>query len=124
MGRKAFGFWTQISKWIAQSYPKVFAPEWLFGGRKHGWFLRYKKSKSFCSLIPEKSRFAILIVFGADERAKMEAIRPELSAPTREAYDNAATFHDGKWLYLPVSKAATIRDVQRLLAVKRRLKSG
>jgi len=123
MVKKAFSFWTQISTWIAQSYPGVFTPEWLFGG-KHGWYLRYKKSKSFCSFIPEKKRFAILIVFGADERAKVEAIRPELSAPTRKAYDNATTYHDGKWLCLPVSNAATIRDVQRLLVVKRRLKSG
>ena len=124
MGQKAFSFWTRISTWIAQSYPQVFTPEWLFGGRKHGWFLRYKKSKSFCSLIPEKNRFVILIVFGADERAKVEAIRPELSAPTREAYSDATTFHDGKWLCLPVSNAATVRDVQRLLGVKRRLKRG
>jgi hypothetical protein len=123
MGEKAFSCWTRLSTWIAQGYPKVFTPEWLFGGRKHGWFLRYKKSKSFCSLIPEKNRFAILIVFGADERAKVETIRPELSAPTREAYDNATTFHDGKWLYLLVNNTTTFRDVQRLLAVKRRIKS-
>jgi len=76
------------------------------------------------SHIPEKNRFVILIVFGADKRAKVEAIRPELSAPTREAYNDAATFHDGKWLCLPVGNAATIRDVQHLLAVKRRLKGG
>jgi hypothetical protein len=124
MGRKAYGFWTRVSEWIAQSYPNLFTPEWLFGGKKHGWFLRYKKSKSFCSLIPEKNQFVILIVFGADERTKVETIRPELSAPTREAYDNATTFHDGKWLCLRVSNGTTIGDVQRLLAVKRRLKSG
>src|SRR4030042_5985276 len=101
MGKKAFGFWTRLSTWIAQSYPNVFTPEWLFGGRKHGWVLRYKKSKSFCSLLPEKKRFSILIVFGADERAKVESIRHEISTPTLEAYDNATTFNDGKGLYLP-----------------------
>jgi hypothetical protein len=123
MGKKAFRFWTQMSTWIALSYPGVFAPEWLFGG-KHGWYLRYKKSKSFCSFIPEKKRFEILIVFGAEERAKVEAIRSDLSDPTRNAYDKAPTYHDGKWLCLPVGNAATMRDVQRLLVVKRKLKCG
>jgi hypothetical protein len=62
MGRKAYGFWTRVSEWIARSYPIVFTPERLFGGKK--------------------------------------------------------------WLSLRVSNTTTIDDVQRLLAVKRRLKSG
>lgn len=124
MGKRAHGFWTRVAEWISQNYPNVFMPEWLFGGRKNGWYLRYKKSKSFCSFIPEKKQFAILIVFGAEERTKVEAIRSELSAPTRKAYDSATTFHDGKWLCLRVGNTTTIRDVQRLLAVKRRIKNA
>ena len=121
MGRKAFAFWTEVADWIAQNYPGVFTPEWLFGGKKHGWCLRYKKSKSFCTFVPEKNRFALMIVFGADERAKVETIRADLSPATQEAYDAATTYHDGKWLLLRVSSKSVIRDAQRLLAVKRRL---
>jgi len=121
MGKRAFAFWTEISNWIAHNYPDVFAPDWIFGGKKHGWCLRYKKSKSFCSLVPEKNRFAIVIVFGADERAKVETMRAELSPATQEAYDRATTYHDGKWLLLHVTSKSVIRDVQRLLAVKRRI---
>jgi hypothetical protein len=120
MGKRAFGYWTEVSNWIAQNHPGVFAPEWLFGGKKHGWYLRYKKSKSFCSLIPEKNRCAILIVFGADERAKVETIRAELSPATQEAYDQATTYHDGKWLLLPVGSTRALRDVWQILGVKRR----
>jgi hypothetical protein len=122
MGKEAYGFWTEVSDWIAQSYPGVFSPEWLFGGKKHGWSLRYKKSKSFCTFVPEKDRFAIVIVFGADERAKAERIRAELSPTTLEAYDQATTYHDGKWVYLHVNGKSVIRDVQRLLAVKRKIR--
>jgi len=121
IGKKACGFWAEVADWIAQNYPDVFVPEWLFGGKKHGWSLRYKKSKSFCTLIPEKNRFAIVIVFGADERAEVETLRAELSPATREAYDQATTYHDGKWLYLHVNGKSVIRDVQRLLAVKRKI---
>ena len=122
MGAKAYGLWGRVSAWIAESYPKVFTPEWLFGGKKHGWSLRYKKSKSFCTLIPEKNRFMILIVFGADERSKVETIRPGLSAGTLQRYDEATTYHDGKWLLLPVMSEASLDDVQRLLAKKRKPK--
>ena len=121
MGARACGFWMEVSDWIARNYPEVFAPDWIFGGKKHGWCLRYKKSKSFCSLIPEKNRFAIMIVFGAAERAAVEKIRAELSSATQEAYDRATTYHDGKWLLLPVTGKSTIRDAQRLLAVKRKI---
>ena len=123
IGRKAYGFWTRVSKLIAQNYPDVFTPEWLFGGKKHGWSLRYKKGKSFCTLIPEKNRFAIQIVFGAEERSKVETIRDELSSRTQKEYDKATTYHDGKWLLLIVDTDKVVDDIERLLAVKRRPKN-
>lgn len=123
IGRRAYGFWTRVSKMIAKNYPDVFTPEWLFGGKKHGWSLRYKKSKSFCMLIPEKNRFVLLIVFGADERSKVETIRRELSVKTRKEFDEATTYHDGKWLLLSVDDQENVADVERLLAAKRRPKN-
>jgi len=122
IGRRAYGFWTRVSDMIARNYPDVFTPEWLFGGKKHGWSLRYKKSKSFCTLIPQKNGFLLLIVFGADERSKMETLRHELSGRTRKSYDEATTYHDGKWLLLNVDDEDVVIDVERLLAVKRRPK--
>jgi hypothetical protein len=74
VGENAYKYWKLIAQLIEQSYPGVFAPEWLFGGKKHGWSQRYKKNKSFCTLIPERGRFSLLIVFGA-ERKKVEAIQ-------------------------------------------------
>lgn len=120
IGNSAYGFWTRVSEMISEKYPGVFTPEWLFGGEKHGWSLRYKKSKSFCTLIPEKNRCLVVIVFGADERAKVEMIRQELSVRTRKNYDDATTYHDGKWLLLSVDDEDTLVDVERLLTVKRR----
>ena len=122
LGRDAYGFWQRVTRLIEQNYPKVFIPDWLFGGKKHGWSLRYKKGRSFCTLIPEKNRLAILIVFGAEERRKVETIRRELSVRTRKDYDEAATYHDGKWLLITVDTYEVINDIELLLAVKRRSK--
>jgi len=117
-----YGFWRRVTDLITRNYPGLFEPEWLFGGKKHGWSLRYKKSKSFCTMIPEKGRFLLLIVFGAKERLGVELIRQELSAGTREAYDGATTYHDGKWLLLSVDDESIVADVEHLLAVKRKPK--
>lgn len=120
VGKEAYRYWKQVAQLIEQIYPNIFTPEWLFGGKKHGWSLRYKKSKSFCTLIPEKKRFALLIVFGAEERAKVEAMRESLSPHTQKEYDRAATYHDGKWLLLSINTDKVVEDVMRLLSVKRK----
>jgi hypothetical protein len=38
-----------LRDWIKVAYPGVFTPDWVHGGQKHGWSLRYKKSKAFCT---------------------------------------------------------------------------
>ena len=122
VGREAYGYWKKVTHLIERYYHGVFVPEWLFGGKKHGWSLRYKKSKSFCTLIPEKNRFALLIVFGAEEREKVSAVRNSLSAKTQGTYDEAATYHDGKWVLLAVDSDRVIEDVRILLSIKRKPK--
>ncbi len=122
MGSEPYSFWQQIRQEIDRLYPGIFIPEWLYGGKKHGWSLRYKKSKSFCTLIPEKNRMGMLIVFGADEREKVEGIRSYLSAKMVEFYDQATTYHDGKWVFFPVDSTQIIQNALTLLQVKRKPK--
>lgn len=124
LGTKAYKYWNQITQLIEQAYPDVFTPEWLFGGKKHGWSLRYKKNKSFCTLIPEKNNCALVIVFGGAEREKVEIIKESLSAQTRKEYDEAATYHDGKWVRFSIDSTRIVEDIMRLLAVKRKPKAG
>ena len=119
LGRVIYKRWTRLCDYIETNYPDVFEPEWLFGGKKHGWGLRFKKSKSFCTLIPEMNRLVVLIVFGAEEREQAETILHELSPAVREAYKSATTYHDGKWLALAVEQDGMLRDIERLLTIKR-----
>lgn len=83
VGDEAYEYWNRIERLIEEDYPNIFMSEWLFGGKKHGWSFRYKKNKSFCTFIPEKNRFALLIVFGAEERDKVMAIKDNLSVQTQ-----------------------------------------
>ena len=123
IGRDAYKLWRRVTQLIEQNYPGVFYPGWQYGGKKYGWSLRYKKGKSFCTLIPEKNRFAMQIVFGAEERANVENMRDKLSSRTQKEYGKAKTYHDGKWLLLTVNTDRVVDDVERLLAVKRRSKN-
>lgn len=124
IGEAGHAYWMRAADTIEKNYPGVFDPEWLYGGKKHGWSLRYKKSRSFCTFIPERDCFHIQIVFGAKEREKLQEIRDQLSQETLKAYDAATTYHDGKWLFLPVNSDRVLQDIERMLAVKRKPRKG
>jgi hypothetical protein len=125
IGATNFKRWKKILKFINDNYEGVFKQdEWLYGGKKHGWYLRFKKSKSFCQFIPEKNKFLLLIVFGAKERKKTELILKELNPIIRKKYKEAKTFFDGKWMLLDVDKDELIEDIKKLLIIKRKPKSG
>jgi hypothetical protein len=119
VGARSFGRWRELTDFVDAQYPGVFEPDWYFGGRKWGWALRYKKSKSFCTFLPERGRFQVLLVFGADERQKVEPILKDLVSHVREDYVRATTFHDGKWMATTVDSARVIADLERLLTLKR-----
>lgn len=112
--------WSRLLDFIDARYPGVFQGEWLYGGARHGWSLRFKKSRSFCTLIPERGRMNVQIVFGAAERQKAEAVLPTLASHVRDDYLAATTYHDGKWTLIAVDSDAVLGDVERLLEVKRR----
>lgn len=124
IGVSAYGYWCRLGEMINDQYPGVFVPQWLNGGKKHGWSLRYKKSRSFCTFIPERNAFKLQITFGAKEREKVEVLRDRISRATLQAYDNATTYHDGKWLLLTIDNDAILRDIEVLLSVKRRPRSA
>jgi hypothetical protein len=122
LGASGYKHWMRLLDFIEVNYPGVFAPDWIFGGKKHGWGLRFKKSKSFCTLIPERKRLVVQIVFGGEEREKAAKILPELTPSAREAYTEATTYHDGKWLALVVDRTEILDDIEKLLALKRKPK--
>lgn len=63
-----------------------------------------------------------MIIFGLDERTKVEAIRGTLSASTVKTYDEAQTYHDGKWVMF--DETLPDDDLVRLLVIKRRQNKG
>lgn len=77
IGPKASEHWAELRNWIEVYYPGVFAPEWLYGGKKRGWSLRYKKTKAFCTFLPEYRRLSVVVVLGElNERSLRSGVMP------------------------------------------------
>ncbi len=119
IGPEAFEHWRELQGWIDENYPGVFTPEWLHAGKKRGWSLRYKKTRAFCTLLPEYRRFSVVIVFGSAERDKFEERRYTWRPRLVDLYDQAKSYPDGKFLTLPVSTADDLQEVMDLLTMKR-----
>lgn len=119
IGSQSSARWTELTDFIQARYRGVFETKWWFGGKKFGSSLRFKKSKSFCNLIPERGQFKVLLVFGGEEREKVEGVLPDLASHVRDDYAKATTFHDGKWVSVVVDSKKVLADVERLLVLKR-----
>jgi hypothetical protein len=119
LGSRAAARWRKVTGWIEQTYPGVFAPDWIYGGQRHGWALRYRKGRSFLTLVPERGRTLAVIVLGREERVAAAGVLPRLGRTTRDAYREAATFADGKWLAVPLDGEQAVSDVMAILSLKR-----
>jgi hypothetical protein len=124
IGPAAFTHWTKLRGWIDISYPGVFAPEWLYGGKKRGWALRYKKTKAFCTLLPGYRLLSVQVVLGRPEREKFEERRYVWRPQLVKLYDEAREYPDGKWLIVPISSADVRHELTQLVGMKRPPLSG
>ena len=61
-----------------------------------------------------------MIIFGKDERTKFEDIRDTLSNAVCRQYDEAKTYHDGKWVMFEPTSNDEFGDYIKLLAIKRK----
>jgi hypothetical protein len=81
--------------------------------------LRYKKTKAFCTFLPEYKRLSVVVVLGGAERDKFEERRHVWRSHLVELYDEAKTYPDGKFLTVAISSADDRHDVTELLTMKR-----
>ncbi len=111
--------WDDIVSFIEDNYN--FTPETVFGGKKYGWEIRYRKSgKSLCTLYPEKGAFTIQIVLGSKEAEQAIARLNEFGANVSSLISGTEQLHDGRWLWIRVLKKDNTDDIKRLLQIKKK----
>jgi hypothetical protein len=109
--------WQALLDFIATSF--AIPPVFSFGGKNYGWNLWYKKSgKALTSLFPQKDYFVAQVVLGKDQVEKALAL--ELGDKVGRLLRETPQFHDGRWLFIPVSDQVDLLDVEKLLLLKRK----
>ena len=94
---------------------------WNNGGKKWIYEYKFRKSgKTLCAFYFKENMLGFMIIFGKEERTKVEEIRNELSSDILETYDNAQTFHDGKWVMFNITDYSMIEDFKKLLFIKKK----
>jgi hypothetical protein len=109
--------WQQLLQFIKDNYQ---FPEALsFGGKKYGWNIWYRRSgKTLVSLYPQKEYFVAQIVLGKDQVEK--AYELKLGKNVKKILEETPQLHDGRWLFIKVRTKKDVKDVQKLLQVKKR----
>ena len=94
---------------------------WNDGGKKWSYEYKFRKGgKTLCAFYFKDNTLGFMIIFGKDERTKVEEIRNELSSDVLETYDNAQTYHDGKWVMFNITDYSILEDLKKLLFIKRK----
>jgi len=119
LGENLCKIWDKLCAAIDEKYEM----ERIWGRGYRDWVYEYKYrrgGKTLCTLYAKENALGYQVIFGKAEREKLEARRAEFSAEIMTAYDDAHTYHDGKWvMFMPVSETC-ISELVKILSVKRR----
>ena len=87
------------------------------------WEIEYKYrrgGKTLCTFYAKEDVANLLIIYGKAEREKFEIIKGSVSNELQDIYERTETFHDGKWLWIPLDNNIKIEDIIEMLKIKRR----
>jgi len=112
-----FPLWERIIQFLYDNYEMT--AKLSYGGKNYGWNLWYQKGgKSLVSLYPQKGGFVAQIVLGKDQTK--EVLTMKFCKNVDRLVHDTPLLHDGKWLFIPVKSLAEVKDVEKLLLLKRR----
>lgn len=119
VGKSLYHVWNDLRTLIDENYNMERL--WNQGGKAWKYEYKYRRGgKTLCALYARENRIGFMVVFGKDERLKFEADKENYSKEVREIYDNAQTFHDGKWIMFEPTDTSLFNDFIRLLSIKRK----
>ncbi len=119
VGSSLYATWNQLCSLIDEKYDMERL--WDRGGK--AWIYEYKYrrgGKTLCALYARESRIGFMVILGKDERAQFEKDRDSYATEIQRIYDEARTYHDGKWMMFEPTDTSLFDDFLRLLALKRK----
>lgn len=119
MGKSLYDIWTQLCSLIDEKYDMEHL--WGSGGKAWAYEYRYRRGgKTLCALYARENCIGFMVILGRDERLKFETARESYSKQVQKKYDEAETYHDGKWLMFYPTGTDLFEDFVRLLSIKRK----
>lgn len=119
LGQSLFKIWQELCLVIEEKYEME--QLWNTGGKNWTYEYKYRRGgKTLCCLYAKHNCVGFLIIFGKEERKKLEDIRDTLSSAICNQYDDAKIYHDGKWVMFEPTNTAEFDDYMKLLAIKRK----
>ena len=119
LGQSLFEVWQSLCAAIEARYEMERV--WNASGKKWTYEYKYRRGgKTLCCLYARKNCVGFMVIFGKDERTKFEDMRHTLSDTVCKQYDEAETYHDGKWVMFKPTNTAEFPDYMKLLAIKRK----
>ncbi len=119
LGQSLFEIWQALCSAIEEKYDMDRL--WDTGGKNWTYEYKYRRGgKTLCCLCAKSNCLGFMIILGKDERAKFEDLRDTFSNAVCRRYDEAKTYHDGKWIMFEPTDMTEFDDYMRLLAIKRK----
>jgi len=82
--------------------------------------LKFRRGgKTILTIYIRENNFEFLVIYGKAEREKFEARRSAFPQKIQDIYDNSKTYHDGKWMLIPIADLETLEAVKELILIKK-----
>lgn len=96
VGKSLYDVWKKLCAFIDEQYDMDCL--WNNGGKAWKYEYKYRRGgKTLCALYAKENCVGFMVILGKDERLKFEADRENFAKEVQEIYDEAQTYHDGKW---------------------------
>lgn len=119
LGQELCKTWKQLCDEIDEKYEMEHSSG--EGGKEWKYEYKFRRGgKTLCTLYAAENRIGFQVIFGKAEREKFEAVRESFPSQIQTAYDNARTYHDGKWVMFGLENSDLLSDYVWLLAIKRK----
>lgn len=83
--------------------------------------LKFRQGKrTILSINIHHDRYDFQVIFGKAQREQFEALRGEFPQKIQDIYDGSKTYHDGKWMLVPVADVETLDAVKQLIVIKKK----
>lgn len=119
LGQSLLEVWQELCFAIDEKYEMDC--QWNKGGKAWTYEYKYRRGgKTLCALYARENCIGFMVILGKDERAKFEAERNNYSEQVQKIYDEAQTYHDGKWVMFEPTDTSMFHDLIKVLGIKRK----